>query len=1718
MECFEEKARPGSSCLREKTSDSEVMIEHTAVEEASCDKVIENSEMAGATGDVEDNRHRSAKRNSKSFHSRARSFESDEERKALLTLRRTQSLKRRDGSWDQQWNDQRKAEESRQSRPWTKPGRLNNSYWEKRVQAEHALPPRTPPPKRKLRGIQDGSITPVSREFLSETPPNMEDRKIISPISLEDRNVIAYDTNCSDDMSNEKCNGTTEAPVIDISPKLSDGNTAENTVVREDTPETCQQREDTPEKASISTPLSRTDSFGAGMQAIETPCDSKQEIGKHYIGDKIINQLETADEMDKGETLESPSEPEVFSGILADLNLSLSENIDIEKSNTCLLMEQSSEEVIETIEKVIETIEEVHAGKMNELFDPAESTLHIEKQEHEPEISNNMEESAGEIIEDVGENQEDKVNDLTDPDEPSLQLENLSPSPATNGTLIIAVQDMTTTLSDALNTITSTPPTPPPRAAPAVRTPLPPTPPPPVLDALTQRQSVDRQSLPSPPPEIIQESIKKVSSGGKLSDETPPRPSLPSNMIEGLEKKIETQYKKYPKVERTPPRPSPPKAPLPPERSNSLGRLKSVGPSPQNTPTQKRKIIIRAVRTPSPSPVPFETAKLKETGSYSSITSKSQNKVISGFQEDSMTYKASSQEELSIKSEEMDDISSQTTLVCGTFQAIPVNVDETLTDDEEQSESVANFQHENFPRSAHRKTFLESMLKAENVSKESSTKIDKMRNHKLKELKDLDEMKKHEEINLTLELEKKQNEVEEILKKKKEGEHFKRLEFEENRIIEENEKMKKAAEEKKKREEDDKRLHIEKEERLKQEEHKRQLLMEERNRRSDDVDAKARKEQLERKKEEERKIMENEERLRKEEEVKIQIGREQKFKELEEQRRKSKEEKKRIEEERKVIHASKEEQNAFENEQLKKLVQPKDSCELNARTNFEEEIIGRDVHHGRKSPKPKAVEQYEDMVSSKFNQNSSENTQRTTEKRNTQDELTLKIEELDDQHSISDPEGNGLVETPKEPSPVKCDTLEKPKEASPPLNTTSEMTKVENRMLQKPKVPTENQIFRDISNDNSFSVSRRWKDVNTGHVKDRANTYLKPDENQNFQSPKITRKIFKPSSWFKKDQDHRNNNLEVSNVTNYMPASQEKSLTQTPIGQVNKNVKAYTNGNVSPPPIKPDCVPSHNIKDALKDIKPDTEEDTVAPWRRSDNSKERRQADLKSPTLNLMSVSVTPSLTRKTVSTQVSEKGGFKEETIVRNASSVTKNEEVMKESCFIENKFESFNQSQSCVETDIKNVMTISVQESKVKDNQSESDFTYSSEIAKLQTECEYKSSNVFETNIENVKQNKNYIVEDHKEVGIRLSTERSNSPKTKTKKEAEEELDETIKQLEQHVESLGDSTKSPPKTELVTSTADMVTQAAASVKDAAGAVREVAQNLLKAITPEIHPETRSTDEIPVGKVKNVQAVFLSPETRRRSNKSPQDLQDVQESITGKVKDTASMWCQIAEENEKSEKKSQEIPGRKFTNMFKPKAKNTPEDSDSEEDSLGYEDDFSVGIDLPLALDSTSGNVTPIPTTGELEELSSVEELTVVEEIILDEVRPKSQQESRATPLKSLLKKPSFDNDDTSSSSSDSDSDDGKVSPKKVHFSEIDQVKLMSQESLASMATSEGNEVTVLPVTLCTTIMSTTPTPAIARIVTNKMASKQEELERALGDMDTKTAEHVHVRKEYIK
>ena len=71
----------------------------------------------------------------------------------IMADQRSLSLRRRDGSWDRKWTETRRQEDGErpvQSRPWTTPRKLNNSYWEKRVKLEEAVPARTPPPRRRL--------------------------------------------------------------------------------------------------------------------------------------------------------------------------------------------------------------------------------------------------------------------------------------------------------------------------------------------------------------------------------------------------------------------------------------------------------------------------------------------------------------------------------------------------------------------------------------------------------------------------------------------------------------------------------------------------------------------------------------------------------------------------------------------------------------------------------------------------------------------------------------------------------------------------------------------------------------------------------------------------------------------------------------------------------------------------------------------------------------------------------------------------------------------------------------------------------------------------------------------------------------------------------------------------------------------------------------------------------------------------------------------------------------------------------------------------------------------------------------------------------------------------------------------------------------------------------------------------------------------------------
>ena len=164
---------------------------------------------------------------------------------------------------------------------------------------------------------------------------------------------------------------------------------------------------------------------------------------------------------------------------------------------------------------------------------------------------------------------------------------------------------MTKSLSDILSCLTS--PAPPP---------TPPLPPPPELGELGEFTPSDLCEAPPPPspppPEASMSRPESVMSGAQASGqpELPERPAPPSELIKEMQRKIDIQYKKYPKHEKTPPRPCPPAAPPPPERNNSLGRVKSA----PATPATKRRIVVRAL-TPQTA---LETDSLK-VGGFSSF-------------------------------------------------------------------------------------------------------------------------------------------------------------------------------------------------------------------------------------------------------------------------------------------------------------------------------------------------------------------------------------------------------------------------------------------------------------------------------------------------------------------------------------------------------------------------------------------------------------------------------------------------------------------------------------------------------------------------------------------------------------------------------------------------------------------------------------------------------------------------------------------------------------------------------------------------------------------------------------------------------------------------------------------------------------------------------------------------------------------------------------------
>merc|ERR1711915_989204 len=347
---------------------------------------------------------------------------------------------------------------------------------------------------------------------------------------------------------------------------------------------------------------------------------------------------------------------------------------------------------------------------------------------------------------------------LSATEEPELKFEGqVFDSSPPNGTLLIAAQDMSSTLTGALHAITSTPPTPPP----------------PTTHPLYNESNGDNNSLPSPPTEMIDGQISQ-----SYMEKTPPRPIPPAEVIEDLEKKIEIQYKKYPKLESTSSKPATPLPPLPPERSNSQGKLKSVKSSPQHTPTMQRKIMIKAVRTPSSSPVPFETAKLQE---------------------------AKDCKNMSISKQYEDSEEGQFSSVSGIFQAIPVKITETSLDEAETTESTSSaLQNKQSLNPGNRTSFLNSMIKVDESSKKNREEHSSNKSE--------NESETERETILKARLEKKEKEIAEILQRKKGQEYIKRLEFEENRIKEESEKLKLAAEEKRKREAEDKRIQKEKKE------------------------------------------------------------------------------------------------------------------------------------------------------------------------------------------------------------------------------------------------------------------------------------------------------------------------------------------------------------------------------------------------------------------------------------------------------------------------------------------------------------------------------------------------------------------------------------------------------------------------------------------------------------------------------------------------------------------------------------------------------------------------------------------------------------------------------------------------------------------------------------------------------------------------------------------
>ena len=132
----------------------------------------------------------------------------------------------------------------------------------------------------------------------------------------------------------------------------------------------------------------------------------------------------------------------------------------------------------------------------------------------------------------------------------------------------------------------------------------------------------------------------------------------------------------------------------------------------------------------------------------------------------------------------------------------------------------------------------------------------------------------------------------------------------------------------------------------------------------------------------------------------------------------------------------------------------------------------------------------------------------------------------------------------------------------------------------------------------------------------------------------------------------------------------------------------------------------------------------------------------------------------------------------------------------------------------------------------------------------------------------------------------------------------------------------------------AETVIQAAAFVKDTSGAGREVA--------PEVKLDKGELSE---DNLLNTQEIMVSPDPIQAGPVS----KDLQESMVNDKNQSEQLKENSDEKSESKETESFDLGES---------GKTVEDASDEDEDSFGYEDEYSVGIDLPSAIEAISGNI----------------------------------------------------------------------------------------------------------------------------------------------------------------